>query len=98
MTLPYILAGILAVLGQLSDCITTQVALSMGAHEGNPLMVSIVKHFWLECSLKVGVALTAVYYCHKKFAPSKSGTAPIYAIAIGGFGAAIWNLFVITHL
>lgn len=98
MTLPYIIAGILAVLGQLSDCITTEVALAHGAHEGNPFMVYVVAHPLLAYPLKTAIALMVVLACHKKYAPKLSGISPILLTAAIGFAAAIWNLTIIRGL
>jgi hypothetical protein len=93
MTLPYILSGIFAVLGQLSDCATTQIALSMGAHEGNPFMVWIVAHPLISFPLKTGFALGCLAFCQKEFAPKKSGIAPVLLVGLFGFSAALWNVW-----
>src|ERR1035437_577232 len=91
MTFPYLLALILAELGQLADCLTTQYAISLGAHEANPLMVWVVVHPWVEYPLKLGLPLFVLFVCKKLFSPRKIGLAPIIFFALGGFGAAIWN-------
>ena len=98
MTIPYIIAGILAFLGQLSDCITTQIALAHGAHEANPLMVWVTRHVFVEYTLKLGMALTLLFVCQKKFAPARSGITPLLLAAAMGFIAAIWNMSVLIRL
>ncbi len=98
MTLPYLLAGILAVLGQLSDCVTTQIALALGGKEANPLMGSVVAHPLAMYSLKTAIALVCLYVCNKKFGPRKVGVALVLLCAVVGFAAAGWNLVVIRHL
>ena len=98
ITLPYILAGILAILGQLSDCFTTQIALAHGAHEANPLMVKVVAHPFLSYPLKAALAIWVTVVCHKQYSPKKSGIAPILLTATIGFGAALWNLGIISSL
>jgi hypothetical protein len=93
MTLPYILAGIFAVIGQLSDCVTTQIALGLGAHEGNPFMVWIVAHPFISFPLKTGFALGCLAYCQKKFAPDKGGITLVLLVGLFGFSAAFWNVW-----
>jgi hypothetical protein len=98
MTRLYKVAGVLAVLGQLSDCVTTQIGLSMGAEEANPLMVGVVKYALLQYSFKLGMAVLALCVCQKLLAPWKWGILPILIIGFTGFGAAIWNLWILGFL
>jgi hypothetical protein len=91
MRIVYKIATIFAVLGQLSDCVTTQVAISLGAKEANPLMQGLVKHFWLACLVKVGVALIFTGFCYKKHYPRSYGAVMIAIIGVIGFLAAGWN-------
>lgn len=98
MTLSYIIAGILAVLGQLSDAITTQIALAHGGTEANPFMIWVTKHLLVNYSLKVGFPIIVWIMCQKHFAPRKFGVGILMVPAITGFGAALWNLMVIRYL
>ena len=98
MTLPYLIASILAVLGQLGDCVTTQIALSLGGQEANPLMVWVVRHVWIQYSLKLGLALLCVVVSQKLFAHRRFGMTLLLVCAAGGFIPAIFNLAVISRL
>jgi hypothetical protein len=98
ITLPYRVSAVLALLGQLSDCITTQIGLSRGAHEANPLMVWVTKHLWVEYPLKLSFAVLSLFICQKIFSPWKWGVLPILVFAMTGFGAAIWNLMQFRYL
>lgn len=98
MNFSFLFVSLLAILGQLSDCITTQIALSMGGREANPLMVEITAHTWLHYCVKLGLPVLYIVICKKKLSSGKMGTYLLLMIAIVGFAAAIWNMNVIRHL
>lgn len=98
MPILYAIAGILAILGQLGDCLTTQIALAHGGREMNPLMIWITGHAWMHYSVKIGLPLLYLVMCQKRQGSKKAETASLLVIAIAGFGAALWNLSVIRHL
>lgn len=90
----YLLSTFLAVIAQLSDCITTYMVLSQGGYEANPLMVWLVAHPMIGVPLKGIVPIIIALICYKRYYPDKKGTAPMLLCAVFGFGAAAWNLFV----
>lgn len=90
----YILAGLFAVMGQLSDVVTTYMVISLGGHEANPFMVNIVAHPLLAYLLKISMPILGTILSYKMYAPSKKGIGIIMLIGVIGFFAATWNLWV----
>jgi len=95
VTTRYLLFSVVALLGQLSDCITTHIAIIMGGQEGNPAMVWATHPVWRMYVLKLSLALLLLTFAHKNAKSVNVACRAASIIAFIGFAAAIWNSYLI---
>ena len=89
-----ILAFLLAIVGEIADARSTQVALRHNAHEQNGLMARVLKRFGVAGLYVLKIAIPVVFFLLSLI--FLSDTSDVAALAQGlfglaGFGAAFYN-------
>lgn len=81
-----------ALAGQVTDIVTTEMALAAGGREGNPLM----RKRAVRIPFKLALPLIS-HWATKDF-PRGRANAHAYIIGVGGFAPGAWNIYVTMKL